>query len=134
METPHGEVEDISEQENCTSEESETSENKTDENIVTQTVHNVQHIQYDHQNTNWALDPPPRSGCLTFIKAALRARKEKEYDICFDLEAQTTIPKVLRGTTTNYTLHQAFETEKDFFRMACDLTPTILRMKMKTTN
>ncbi|GBN27049.1 hypothetical protein AVEN_233866-1 [Araneus ventricosus] len=42
METPNCEVEDVSEHENHTSEESETSDYNG--NIVTQTVHNVQYI------------------------------------------------------------------------------------------
>ncbi|GBM28350.1 hypothetical protein AVEN_229534-1 [Araneus ventricosus] len=72
IETPDSEVEDASEHEIQTSEESETSDN--DDNIVTQTVHNGQYIQSKHQNINWSLDPLPRSNCLNsanFIKKQL---------------------------------------------------------------
>ncbi|GBM90197.1 hypothetical protein AVEN_82196-1 [Araneus ventricosus] len=74
METPDCEVEDVFEHENHKSEESETSD--YDDNIVTQTVHNVQHIQSNYQNINCSLDPPPRSGYLNsanFIKIKLQA-------------------------------------------------------------
>ncbi|GBM81665.1 hypothetical protein AVEN_82580-1, partial [Araneus ventricosus] len=70
------EVEDVSEHENHTSEESETSD--YDVNIVTQTVHNVQHIQSKHQSINWSFDLPPRSDCMkssNFVKAAPRVTR-----------------------------------------------------------
>ncbi|GBM67188.1 hypothetical protein AVEN_114336-1 [Araneus ventricosus] len=72
MEAPDCEVQDVSEHENHTSEESATSD--YDENIVTQTAHNVQHIQSKHQNMHCSLDVPPRSGCLNsanFMKTVL---------------------------------------------------------------
>ncbi|GBM52867.1 hypothetical protein AVEN_162370-1 [Araneus ventricosus] len=64
MEAPDCEMEGFSELENHTGEESATSDH--DENIVTQTIHNVLHIQSKHQNINWSLDQLPRSGCLNF--------------------------------------------------------------------
>ncbi|GBN67690.1 hypothetical protein AVEN_127557-1 [Araneus ventricosus] len=72
MEAPDCEVKDVSEHENHASEESATSDH--DENIVTQTVCNVLHIQTKHQNINRSLDQPPRSGCMNsanFMKTAL---------------------------------------------------------------
>ncbi|GBN04475.1 hypothetical protein AVEN_84044-1 [Araneus ventricosus] len=75
METPDCEVEDVSQRENHISEESETSD--YDDNIVTQTIHNVQHIHSKYQNVNCSLDPPPRSGCLysaNFMKTAFQAK------------------------------------------------------------
>ncbi|GBO11620.1 hypothetical protein AVEN_44707-1 [Araneus ventricosus] len=63
METLDCEVEDVSEYENHTRQESETSDYY--DNILTQAVHNVQYIQSKLQNMNWSLDPPPRSSCLT---------------------------------------------------------------------
>ncbi|GBL85198.1 hypothetical protein AVEN_222689-1 [Araneus ventricosus] len=69
MEAPDCEVEDVSQHENHTIGTSDY-----DENIVTQTIHNVQHIQYKHQNINWSLDQPPRSAYLNFanfMKTAL---------------------------------------------------------------
>ncbi|GBM09999.1 hypothetical protein AVEN_23989-1 [Araneus ventricosus] len=72
MEAPDCEVEAVSEHENHASEERATSH--YDENIVTHSIHNVQHIQSKHQNISWSLDQPARSGSLNsanFMKTSL---------------------------------------------------------------
>ncbi|GBN64339.1 hypothetical protein AVEN_214671-1 [Araneus ventricosus] len=61
IEAPDCEVEDVSEHENHTSEERETSD--YDDNTVTQTIHNVHH-RSKHQDINWSLNPSARSGYL----------------------------------------------------------------------
>ncbi|GBM23992.1 hypothetical protein AVEN_274407-1 [Araneus ventricosus] len=60
MEAPDCEVKDVPEHENHTSEKSATFD--YDENIVTQTIDNVQHIQSKYQNLNWSLDQVPGFG------------------------------------------------------------------------
>ncbi|GBM44778.1 hypothetical protein AVEN_164933-1 [Araneus ventricosus] len=72
MEAPDCEVEDVPEHENHTSEKSAICDD--DENIATQTVHNVQQNQSKHQNINWPSDQPSRSGSINyanFMKTAL---------------------------------------------------------------
>ncbi|GBM16459.1 hypothetical protein AVEN_94946-1 [Araneus ventricosus] len=105
MEAPDCEVKGVSAHENHTNEKSETFD--YDENIVTQTIDNLPHIQSKHQNINWSLDEPPRFGYLNsanFMKTALRVTSNR-----IDIKAEMILEYDTRKGAVN-TLNQLLNT------------------------